>query len=149
MVVDRVAARAVIARADELLMVYSSVAGDYKFPGGGLEPGESLAEAVAREVLEECGRRVARFGDLVLVVEEHRPGNALGRVLRMSSVYLECEVGPVERAQQLDEYERELGFESVWVAGAEALRVNEALLARGMGQPWTAREVAVLRQLAR
>jgi 8-oxo-dGTP diphosphatase len=52
-VVRRTAVRAVIRRGDELLMIHSSVGGDFKFPGGGLEPGESTGAAsawVAREL---------------------------------------------------------------------------------------------------
>ncbi len=54
--IHRSAVRAVICRGRELLMVYSANVGDYKFPGGGVDSGESHAQALAREVLEECAR---------------------------------------------------------------------------------------------
>ncbi|WP_425558410.1 NUDIX domain-containing protein [Kribbella ginsengisoli] len=36
-------------------MLLKSRHGDYKFPGGGVEPGESMQSALQREFLEECG----------------------------------------------------------------------------------------------
>jgi 8-oxo-dGTP diphosphatase len=54
-----------------LLMVqrgHEPAAGTWSIPGGRVEPGESDAEAVAREVLEETGL-VVKPGDLVGIVE--------------------------------------------------------------------------------
>ena len=143
-VVERTAVRAVVRRGSDLLMVHSPVAGDYKFPGGGLEPGETMVDALVREVREECGRGVTGIGGVLLVVDERRPGDDPGWVLKMTSVYVGCSVGPVEHDLALDEYERRLGFQGAWVRAEEALRANEASVAGGTGQPWTARESAVL-----
>ena len=147
-VVERTAVRAVIWRGPELLMVHSPVAGDYKFPGGGVEPGESLVDALVREVREECGRSVLRPGPVVLEVDERRAGQEAGWLLRMRSVYVACEVGEVEHDLALDDYEAALGFRAQWVTPDEALRVNRAVLAGGTAQPWVAREVEALRRLA-
>ncbi|MFA5003679.1 MAG: NUDIX domain-containing protein [Candidatus Saccharimonadales bacterium] len=35
--------------------------GSYELPGGGIDPGETFAESVAREVLEETGLRVSKI----------------------------------------------------------------------------------------
>jgi ADP-ribose pyrophosphatase YjhB (NUDIX family) len=146
-VVDRTAVRAVIRRGDELLMVHSPVAGDHKFPGGGVEAGESLVDALVREVREECGRSLTTVNGVRLVVDELRPGYEPGWVLRMTSVYVDCAVGEVEHAQQLDDYEADLAFRAGGVAPQEALRINEAVVRAGGSQPWVAREIAVLRHL--
>jgi 8-oxo-dGTP diphosphatase len=47
--------------------------GRWSVPGGRVEPGETLAEATAREVLEETGVRV-RVGELAGTVERDAPG---------------------------------------------------------------------------
>ena len=55
-----VAVGAVVRRADELLLVRRGrepAAGEWSVPGGRVEPGELLMEAVVRELLEETGLR--------------------------------------------------------------------------------------------
>lgn len=45
---------------DKLVIVYAEDKGYWTPPGGGVEPGESITEAVAREVLEETNMRVIK-----------------------------------------------------------------------------------------
>lgn len=45
---------------DKLVIVYAEGKGYSTPPGGGVEPGESITEAVAREVLEETNMRVIK-----------------------------------------------------------------------------------------
>jgi 8-oxo-dGTP pyrophosphatase MutT (NUDIX family) len=148
-VVRRKAVRAVIRRGDHLLMVHSTVAGDYKLPGGGIEAGESPAEALVREVREECGFAVVSVANTpTIVVEERRPAQESGALLSMQSSYHECVVDhDSDHPRDLDPYEAELGFEPAWVTVEDALRVNEQVLAHGPAQPWVTRELAVLRVL--
>jgi 8-oxo-dGTP diphosphatase len=149
-IVRREAVRALIRRGDELLMVHSIVAGDYKCPGGGIEPGESPADALVREVGEECGLDVVRVaGTPTIVVEERRPGQEPAVVLSMQSSYHECVVDHGRHPpRDLDPYEAALGFEPAWVTLEHAVRVDAEVLARGGAQPWVARELAVLRVLS-
>jgi 8-oxo-dGTP pyrophosphatase MutT (NUDIX family) len=39
--------------------------GDYKFPGGGVDPDDPISAALARELREECGLDDVTVGDLV------------------------------------------------------------------------------------
>jgi len=45
---------------DELVIVYSDMKGYWTPPGGAVEPGETVEEAVMREVLEETNMRVLK-----------------------------------------------------------------------------------------
>ncbi|MDE2173435.1 MAG: NUDIX hydrolase [Patescibacteria group bacterium] len=45
---------------DKLVIVYSETKGYWTPPGGGVEPDETVEEAVAREVLEETNMRVLK-----------------------------------------------------------------------------------------
>lgn len=66
----RQAVRSVISRQDKkIAMVYSSKFDTYKIPGGGIEKGESLIEALKREALEETGLEISINLPLGLVTE--------------------------------------------------------------------------------
>jgi ADP-ribose pyrophosphatase YjhB (NUDIX family) len=147
-VVQRQAVRAVVERDGALLMVRSD-AGDLKFPGGGVESGETLGAALVREVREECGRTVSAATGVVLVVDERRAAQTTGWVLQMTSIYVACEVGAVEHEPRLDGYEHDLGLRPEWIAAEAAIRANRAVLDAGCGHPWVARELRVLAELVR
>lgn len=148
-VIERRAVRAVVPRHGRLLMVHSTVAGDYKFPGGGIRPGASDEQALAREVLEECGHRIASFGAQLGVVVEFRPAWEPGHMMRMVSAYVVARVDDQAGPTELDDYEAELGLAPVWVSVAEASATNHRVLAAGRAHPWVTRETAILDLLER
>ncbi|MDX9893092.1 MAG: NUDIX domain-containing protein [Patescibacteria group bacterium] len=66
----RQAVRAVIFDQNNLVALVYSVENQYhKIPGGGVEAGESLTQALARECLEETGCRISVFGELGKIIE--------------------------------------------------------------------------------
>ena len=61
-ILQRIAGKAVIVHEEKVLIIRESAkyddgtrAGKYDFPGGRVEPGESLHTALVRETKEECG----------------------------------------------------------------------------------------------
>ncbi|MFJ2992544.1 NUDIX domain-containing protein [Pandoraea sp. NPDC087047] len=56
-----VSAKAILRRGDTVLFARNP-RDEWELPGGQPEPGESLEDAVRREVLEECGWRVGSVG---------------------------------------------------------------------------------------
>ena len=54
----RHSARAIIVSDGMIAMIHSLESDYYKFPGGGIEPGESRENALIRETLEETGLHV-------------------------------------------------------------------------------------------
>lgn len=65
----RIRCTALIIEKDSILLVeYDDKGIHYNLPGGGLEPGETILEGVAREVLEETSAEVA-VGPLALIYE--------------------------------------------------------------------------------
>lgn len=128
-------------------MVFSPVNGDYKFPGGGVDPGESQSQALCREVLEECGARVTEVGQpLGKIIEYDIAEEPDFELFVMDSFYYFCQVKMATSSLHLDDYEKELGFQPVWVEIDKAIETNQSVLA---SQPesapkWTRRDTFVL-----
>jgi len=83
----------------------------YKLPGGALQAGEHLADAVVREVLEETGVRT-RFDALVCF--RHWHGYRYGK----SDIYFVCRLSPLSReiTMQVEEIE-----ECIWMPSEQFL----------------------------
>lgn len=78
----RLAARALILQDDRLLLVNAYPGGTSDLwcaPGGGVEPGQSLPDTLAREVAEETGLSI-EVGPPVLVSEFHDPRHGFHQV---------------------------------------------------------------------
>jgi 8-oxo-dGTP pyrophosphatase MutT (NUDIX family) len=151
--ITRQAVRAIVRDVDiptSLLMVYSTVNGDYKFPGGGIEPGETDAQALARELAEECGAPTAVIGEpLGQVIEYDRPTSPGFDIFKMTSRYYFCRIPLTLGPQKLDGYEHRLGFRPQWVDIRRAIHTNQAVLQSPLRTPprWTRRDTLVLQLL--
>ena len=143
--VHRNAVRAVILRGQDLLMVYSANVGDYKFPGGGVDRGESHQQALVREVKEECGMSLSQVGrEICRTVEYDLPMEQEYDVFKMTSCYYQCDVQDGYGPQKLDDYEVDLGFTPVWIDLKKAIEINKVLLNSSHPPRWLGREVLVL-----
>lgn len=147
----REAVRGIALRDEKLLMIYSSINGDYKFLGGGIEAGESHLEALQREISEESGATLSRVtGELGKIIEYGKSFNESFDTYKQISYYYFCEVEGEIGSLDLDEYEEALGFQPVWVDIETALETNKNILAEAGPSPrWTRREVFVLELLTK
>jgi 8-oxo-dGTP pyrophosphatase MutT (NUDIX family) len=146
--VHRTAVRAVIQRGRDLLMVYSANVGDYKFPGGGVDLGESHEQALARELREECGASLLSVdGELGAIIEYNLAKEKGFDIFKMTSHYYFCRAGDELGAQKLDDYERDLGFKPVWVELDSAISTNRVLLNSPTPPDWLWREIFVLEHI--
>lgn len=82
------------ASEKKVLLVRRSDSGRWAVPGGYMEPGESLTEACAREVLEETGIRV-RVGQLLAVYTSPHVLLDYGNDVRLQLVVLHFAAEPV------------------------------------------------------
>jgi 8-oxo-dGTP pyrophosphatase MutT (NUDIX family) len=145
-VLERPAVKGVALRGRDVLLLRTAEVGALKFPGGGVEPGESDEQALRRELDEECGVPLLSVGaELGQVVQLARPKEAGYDVFRMVSRYYRCAVGEASGRQRLDDYEQ-LGLTPVWLDVSAAAATCVDLLASGAPLPrWVERELAVLR----
>ncbi len=143
--VYRTAVKGVVLRGRNLLLVYSSKVGDYDFPGGGLQEGETHAEGLDREIREECGMLVAHIGsEIGAVIEYDTPIEPDYDVFKMISHYYYCDVQEEPMPQKLEDYEQELGCTPVWVDIDHALQVNESFLQSDREPKWLKKNIFVL-----
>lgn len=120
--------------------------GDYKFPGGGVNVDETHAQALARELLEECGASLLSVDDEIgTIVEYNLPMEKDFDVFKMTSYYYQCQVKDGFGSQKLDGYEAELGFQPMWIDIDQAIEANQLLLNSSVG--WLRREIFALEYL--
>lgn len=147
----RIAARAIILDGASMLMIYSPSCDEYKFPGGGVERNESMEAALVREVREETGAVVSRIISKVgQIIEYDRPKERQLELFTIRSSYHLVTVSAERLEQKLDVYESELGFTPRWVDIDEAIKLNEATMAKGNAQMtrWITRDTWALKQVA-
>ena len=108
----RNSARSIIISGKKLAMIHSVKYDYYKFPGGGIERGESMVDAMIRETREEAGlivkpETVREFGYVHRVQKSDQ--NPENRFVQDNFYYL-CEAENEVVAQCLDQYESDEHF---------------------------------------
>jgi 8-oxo-dGTP pyrophosphatase MutT (NUDIX family) len=143
----RDAVRAIVLDDVARLLLLAEAGGSgLKFPGGGVQPGESDLEALERELREETGYALGAVHGLAVVVDERRPGLEAGVDLVMQSRYYRVSVGELG-STALEDDERALGLAVVRLTVPEAVERQRGH-AGSDPQPWAQRELAVLERLA-
>ena len=125
----RPSARGILLQGGKILLVRDGRHGYYKFPGGGIDPGETPVQALIREVREEAGRiviedSVREYG----LVRRLEKGNR-EEIFEQENYYYFCRAEDAVLPLALDDYEREDGFAPELVDPREAAAVNRAFLA--------------------
>lgn len=143
----REAVRAIIIKDAKILLIYSEKNEDYKFPGGGVESGETYVNALIREVKEESGatvKSIKEFGK----VTEYDEGQIINiDLFKMLSIYYICKIEEEFGKLNLDSYEIDLGFIPKWVTIEEAISSNNNVMKKSKFPRWTKRETEVLEYL--
>jgi len=110
-----------------------------------VDNGESHEQALARELREECGASLLSVdGELGAVIEYNFAKEKDFDVFKMTSHYYFCQAGDDFGVQNLDDYERDLGFKPVWVDIDEAILTNQSLFSADQIPEWLKREIFVL-----
>ena len=115
--------RAIIIADQKVLMVHSLKYDYYKFPGGGIDAGEGMEEALCREVAEEAGRAIVHGS-----VREYGLVRRINRgdksdIFLQDNFYYLCDAGEAV-GQCLDDYEAEERFTPEFVTPQHAIETN-------------------------
>ena len=122
----RNSARSIIIRNGKIAMIHSLKYDYYKFPGGGIEPGESDIDVLIRETAEEAG--------LTVVPDTIREYGYVHRIQKSTveedecfiqdNYYYLCDVEEGVRPQKLDDYESDEHFTLEYVKPETAILSN-------------------------
>lgn len=145
----REAVRAIIVIDHKLAMIKGKKYEEYKFPGGGIEKGESDLHALIRETKEETGltiipESVSPYG---MMHEKRRSVFNPNQIFDMYSRYYLCQCEDKIEETNLDDYEMDYGYALEFVSIDEAIQNNELAKKHQHIATWIERELYVLKRL--
>lgn len=141
-VLERFGVRAIIKK-NGLLAMQQSRTGEYKIPGGGMDLGETIAQALVREVQEETGlvvipESIVELGEILEVRRDIFDGN---KKYIAHSMHFSCEVEEEMVETSMTESEKARGFHLAWADIDTIIETNERL----MTEKWQFRDVEFLK----
>lgn len=140
----RPSVRGIFIQSGTICMVHSTKYDYYKFPGGGIEPGENHVQTLLREVSEEAGLTVIPESIQEYGYVHRACRNKFGGAFLQDNYYYLCSAHPQTHAQNLDAYEEEEHFTLEFVAPEQAIRVNREANHGPKDQSMLEREARVL-----
>lgn len=121
----RLAARAIVMRNNQILMLYTQRYHDYSLPGGGVDVGEEIEQGLIRELQEETGAQQIRNINPFGLYEEYRPWQRDGYTsVNMLSYCFTCDIDSQLGETQFEAHEINNGMIPVWIDIDEAIGHN-------------------------
>lgn len=122
--VVRPSVRAIITKKGTVAMVHSLKYNYYKFPGGGIEPGERQEDTLIRETREEAGLTVLPDSIRPYGYVHRVQNRTNGEIFIQDNYYYLCDTEAEPLSQKLDDYEQEERFTLEYVPPRLAITVN-------------------------
>lgn len=145
----RNSARSIIIKGKKVAMIYSAKYNYYKFPGGGIEDGETSVDAMIRETREESG--------LVVLPDTVKAYGYVHRIQRsdrdetecfiQDNYYYLCNTADEAVSQELDDYEAKEAYTLEYVEPDVVIRKNRHVVQSPYNQVMLEREARVLELL--
>ena len=145
----RNSARSIIIRNGKVAMIHSQKYDYYKFPGGGIENGETPIEAMIRETREETG--------LIVIPETIKEYGYVHRIQKsdndptecfiQDNYYYLCDAMDNLSSQNLDDYEAKEFYQLEYIEPILAIKKNRNVKDSPYNQMMFEREARVLERL--
>ena len=128
--VERHAARGIVIKGDNILLLYTQRYHDYSLPGGGIDEGEDEIAGLIRELSEETGAQGVRNVKAFARYDEYRPWyKADADIIYMISHCYVCEIDEVLGNTAYESHEVSNGMKPLWINIYEAIAHHEAVIA--------------------
>lgn len=122
---ERKAARGIILDNRKILLLYTKRYNDYSIPGGGIDEGEDIINALKRELSEEVGAKDIEILKEYGYTEEYRPHYKKEYdLMHMLSYIFVCKLNSPLEKPNFEDYEIANGMEVKWVDIDEAIKHN-------------------------
>lgn len=148
---SRDSARSIIVSDNKIAMIHSLKYDYYKFPGGGIEDGEKIVNAMIRETLEEAG--------LIVIPESIKEYGFVHRIQKsdtcpsecfiQDNYYYLCSVEDTAVDQKLDGYEAKENYVLEYVDPHLAIEKNRSVKDTPYNSAMFERECMVIEMLLR
>lgn len=126
---ERTAARAIVLKGEEILLIYTKRYNDYSIPGGGVDEGEDIKAGLRRELSEETGAEQIKIIEAFGIYEEYRPTYKEGYdFMHMMSYFYVCDCHKTLGEASPEAYEQANGSVPVWININKAIVYNNKVI---------------------
>lgn len=129
-VIERHAARGIVLKSDNILLLFTERYHDYSLPGGGIDEGEDEVEGLIRELKEETGAKGVRNVSRFARYDEYRPWyKSNADIIHMISHCYVCDIDEELGETALESHEVSNGMTPLWMNIDAAIAHNEEVIA--------------------
>jgi len=131
--ITRYAARGIILRGEDILLLYTRRYDDYSLPGGGIDEGEDNIAGLIRELQEETGAQGIRNIKDFARYDEYRPWyKPDADIIHMISHCYVCDIDDELGDTAYESYEIKNGMRPLWMNIHKAIAHNENVMANSI-----------------
>jgi len=125
----RHAARGIVVKGENILLLYTQRYHDYSLPGGGIDEGEDEVEGLKRELQEETGAQGIRNVKAFARYDEYRPWyKSDADIIHMVSHCYICDIDEELGDTAFESHEVNNGMTPLWINIYEAIAHNEVVI---------------------
>lgn len=146
----RHAARGIVVKGNQILLLHTKRYDDYSLPGGGIDKGEDKTTALKRELQEETGAQGVRNIKPFARYDEYRPWyKDDADIIHMVSYCYTCDIDTQLGETSFESYEVSNGMTPLWMNISDAIAHNEDVIANSDKKGLSiVRETFLLKEIA-